>query len=437
MIRQSSFFGFDVILFVATFFLMITGIIFVYSSGVTATGEVYSFEYTRQIVWVATGLLLMFFFAFFNYNHLRGFSLYAYLVCLCLLFLTLIIGREVHGARSWLGAGELGIQPSEFMKIATILLFANYMVNAGSKIKKLPYVLMGLGICILPVFIILLQPDMGTALVYIPIFLLMAFLGGVKIRYLLFCVIAGFLTIVIAILPRFERLILGEEFPVFSIFLDINILLFFIGSISIIVLFSLWGYLVFKKRYFYWLIFFELILMSALVGSLVLRRVLKEYQVMRLLIFLNPYIEPRGSGWNIIQSITAIGSGGFTGKGFLMGTQSHYNYLPQQSTDFIFSIIAEEWGFIGGFFVISMFLVIILRGLRILTYARDDYARLIGAGVIAMFLFHVVVNIGMTMGIMPVSGIPLFFLSHGGSSLWTASIGLGILLNIYMRRYRY
>lgn len=435
--RQSSFFGFDITLFTATFFLMIAGILFVYSSGVTAAGEVYSFEYVRQIIWVVSGLLILLGFSLFNYNRLRGLSPYFYLGCIVLLIVTLIIGREVNGAKSWLGIGELGIQPSEFMKIATILLLANFLVYVGQRIRQLQFFLLAFLISLVPVLVILLQPDMGTALVYFPIFVVMTFFAGARIRHIVFLIATGLLVVMLSIMPGFEEVIFGEQVPVFAVFTDRRILLFFMGSLLLMCLVSLWGHLVFKKKYFYWVGYVTLILAVSILGLLLARRVLKEYQIMRLLIFLNPYIDPRGAGWNIIQSVTAIGSGGFSGKGFLMGTQSHYNYLPQQSTDFIFSILAEEWGFVGGIFVILLFLIIILRGIRILTHAKDSFAIQIGAGVVAMIFFHVFVNVGMTMGIMPVTGIPLFFLSYGGSSLWTASIGIGILLNIYMRRYNY
>ena len=157
---------------------------------------------------------------------------------------------------------------------------------------------------------------------------------------------------------------------------------------------------------------------------------------MRLIVFMDPSIDPRGSGWNILQSITAIGSGGFLGKGFLQGTQSHYRYLPQQSTDFIFSIIAEEWGFIGAFIVFALFFVLLWRCVALLRSLRDRYAIYITAGVMGMLFFHFLINAGMAMGIMPITGIPLFFLSYGGSSLWTVLIAVGMLLGISARRYR-
>ena len=151
---------------------------------------------------------------------------------------------------------------------------------------------------------------------------------------------------------------------------------------------------------------------------------------------MNPQLDPRGAGWNIIQSVTAVGSGGFFGKGWLRGTQSHLQFLPQQSTDFIFSIIAEEWGFLGGILVFGLYLVIFLRGISIVWGAREDYAMLAGTGILGMLFFHAIVNSGMAMGIMPVTGIPLIFVSLGGSALWTGMIGIGILMNISRRRLR-
>jgi len=169
-------------------------------------------------------------------------------------------------------------------------------------------------------------------------------------------------------------------------------------------------------------------------SNIAARHFMKNYQIMRLIIFLKPDIDPRGSGWNIIQSITAVGSGGFWGKGFLKGTQSHYRFLPQQSTDFIFSILSEEWGFLGCILIFALFLIILLRGVYISYKSRENYTILIGTGIVSMLFLHAIVNIGMSIGIMPITGLPLFFLSYGGSSLWTALIGVAILNNINMQR---
>jgi rod shape determining protein RodA len=198
----------------------------------------------------------------------------------------------------------------------------------------------------------------------------------------------------------------------------------------------MWGWLSFKKKYYFWIAFVSLLVSGALLASTLAHKALKEYQIMRLIVFLNPSVDPRGSGWNILQSITAIGSGGILGKGFLQGTQSHYRYLPQQSTDFIFSIIAEEWGFIGGFSVFALYYILLRRCTNLLKTANDSYAINIVAGIMGMIFFHFMLNAGMVMGIMPITGIPLFFLSYGGSSLWVIMISVGLLLGISARRYR-
>jgi rod shape determining protein RodA len=241
--------------------------------------------------------------------------------------------------------------------------------------------------------------------------------------------------LLLAVLPSYERWIIGRQTSVLSALTEFELARYFLLALLAIAALSAWGYRAFKRRYFFWLLYVGSLLFVGGLGAQVLVRALKEYQLMRFIVFLNPRIDPRGAGWNLIQSVTAVGSGGVFGKGFLHGTQSHYQFLPQQSTDFIFSILAEEWGFAGGLLVFGLFLVILLRGLRIMYIARDDYATYVAAGVVGMIFFHVVVNVGMAMGIMPITGIPLFFLSYGGSSLWTGLLGVGLLLNIYFRRY--
>jgi rod shape determining protein RodA len=213
-------------------------------------------------------------------------------------------------------------------------------------------------------------------------------------------------------------------------FIGISCLVF-----SLIALISWFGIVRFQKRYFNWICYFSGIIIISLGASFVAQKVLKQYQIMRLIIFMDPNIDPRGSGWHIIQSITAIGSGGVFGKGYLMGTQSHYRYLPEQSTDFIFSILSEEWGFAGGILVFALFLVILLRLVRIMRITNDSFGSYIVAGLISMFSFHFFINVGMTMGIMPITGIPLLLVSYGGSALISALTGIGLALSIHMRRF--
>ena len=210
--------------------------------------------------------------------------------------------------------------------------------------------------------------------------------------------------------------------------------MFLIAVSSAITVLSLFGSIFFKKKYYYWIAYTFTIITLALVLSIGAGKVLKDYQIKRLIVFLDPQTDPLGSGWNIIQSQIAIGSGNIFGQGFLQGTQSHYRFLPQQSTDFIFSILSEELGFFGGLLVFGLYLVIILRGFSVIRTTTDVFGCYIASGVCAMIFYHFIVNVGMVMGIMPITGIPLLFLSYGGSSLWTAMISIGLLESVKLRR---
>ncbi|MBN2535343.1 MAG: rod shape-determining protein RodA [Spirochaetales bacterium] len=428
--KRRSFFGFDIFILCAMLMLMVIGVLFIYSSGVSSTGISYSDEYKKQIVWIVTGIILMVLIISIRVSQLKAFSLYIYVFFILLLILTKIFGKVVNGARSWIGFPDIGIQPSEFAKIATILFLAFYYDYIGKKIVKLKYFLLGFIIILFPVSLILIQPDLGTAIVYFPIFIIMTLIAGAQVRHLLFLFLTGVILIILVVLPYIESQIIREEYPVFSILKNIQVILILLAFLLLILGIAAYGFFAFKKRVFFWIMYGMSILTFAILGSIVLGSFIKDYQIKRIITFLNPYIDRRDAGWNIIQSITAIGSGGLFGKGFLMGTQSHYQYLPQQSTDFIFSIIAEEWGFFGGILVVILFMIILLRGISVISNTNDRYAVFVGLGIITMIFFHAVINIGMAMGIMPITGIPLFFLSYGGSSLWTALIGIGILLNI-------
>jgi rod shape determining protein RodA len=434
-VKRVTAFGFDFILLGATALLLACGILFIYSSGVSVLGVRSSGEFLKQLAWAGTGLLLTAGVILVNHTRLRDLAVYLYGLMVLLLILTSFVGREVHGARSWLGIGEFGIQPSEFAKITTILLFAAYLSGIGKGVRELPRFLLGLAIVLLPAGLILLQPDMGTALVYFPIFLFMAFAAGARMQHLAYLVAAGISMVVLAVLPHYSHWLLGREAGLLATLTGFGLAKYILAALAVVTALSAWGYWGFKRRYFFWILYGVSLAFIGLTGAMLINRVLKPYQIMRFIVFLDPQVDPQGAGWNLLQSVTAVGSGGFAGKGFLKGTQSHYQFLPQQSTDFIFSILAEEWGFLGGLAVFALFLVILLRGVRIMYIARDDFGMYVAAGVVGMIFFHVVINIGMAMGIMPITGIPLFFLSYGGSSLWTALIGVGLLLDIYFRRY--
>jgi rod shape determining protein RodA len=208
-------------------------------------------------------------------------------------------------------------------------------------------------------------------------------------------------------------------------------------ALGIIAALALFGFIRYRKRYFFWIVYGVAVIVISLGASFMSHKVLKDYQIMRLIVFIDPNVDPRGAGWNITQSITAIGSGGLSGKGFLQGTQSHYRFLPQQSTDFIFSIFSEESGFLGGLLVFALFLLICLRLVRIMKTTSDSFGVYIAAGLSAMLIFHFLINVGMAMGIMPITGIPLLFMSYGGSSVISAMTGIGLALSIYVRRFQH
>lgn len=329
---------------------------------------------------------------------------------------------------------NFGIQPSEFTKLIYIVYLAYFLDRSDKADSSFNRFGKALLIMVVPVLLILSQPDLGTAMVYVPIFLAMCFIAGVPIRYLGLVFIGGGLTVIFTVLPLWESNIFQHPVPAIRLLTDVRLTLIALVTLSIITILSVTGRLLFKNKYYYWITYGTSLIIFALIGSMGASRFLKDYQIMRLIVFINPSVDPLGSGWNIIQSITAIGSGGFSGLGFLQGTQSHYRFLPQQSTDFIFSILSEEWGFVGGITVFILYAVIMLRGIIIIKKTENSFGVLIATGVISMFLFHFLVNVGMVMGAMPITGIPLLFLSYGGSSLWTALMATGLLMSINMRR---
>lgn len=435
--KIKSLLNIDLGVFLSMLGLMIIGVLFIYSSGITSTGIKISNEYIYQIVWIVSGLILFFIVMFSDYLIFRQWSLYIYAGSLFLLLLTLLFGREVNGSKSWLGFFGFGIQPSEFTKIATILFLSDYLVKRKKSIRTLSTFIVAMIIGFLPLLLIIAQPDMGTSLVYIPIFLAISFMAGVKKRYLIFLLLSGLLMILLGMLPSWQKYIIKEDISFVKILVNNDLFTILAGSLGIVVVLSIIGYIYSRRHYFYWILYSSFLLIAGLFGSLGVRTFLKEYQLMRLIVFLDPSVDPRGTGWNIIQSLIAVGSGGLTGKGFLKGTQSHYRFLPEQSTDFIFSIISEELGYIGSVLVLTLFAIILIRGLILILNSKDSYGLYLGTGIIMMIFFHVIINIGMAIGIMPITGIPLLFVSYGGSSLWTALISVGLLQNIYLRRYRY
>ena len=424
----------DYFILLAVTALMATGIMFIYSSGVNSSGVLVSNEYIKQIVWASVGLAAALVLSMVNYRRFYNFSLYLYLISLIPLVYTLFFGRLFHGTR-WLRIGIFGFQASEFVKITTIIFLARYLTDTRRSTGSFVRFLVSCLIVFFPMAIVLVQPDLGTSLVFIPILLSVTFIAGLSMRYMVFSVSCISLTGFLIVLPLWQTHILRRTLPALAALTNPRIVVIIILALSIIMAIALFGYLKFRKRYFFWLLYVVAIIVFSLGASYAARGVLRNYQIMRLIVFLDPNVDPRGAGWNIIQSITAIGAGGVTGQGFLRGTQSHYRYLPEQSTDFIFSIFSEEMGFAGGIAVFTLYLIICLRLMRIIKITADPFATYICAGLAGMFSFHFLINVGMAMGIMPITGIPLLFMSYGGSSLMSAMLGIGLALSIYVRRY--
>jgi len=433
MLRSRNFFEIDFIILFAVLCLTAIGILFIYSSGVSSDGGPASTEYLRQIVWVLFGLALALAISMFNYKRIYDLTVYFYLGTVALLVLTFVIGR-VYGSR-WLRFGAFGIQPSEFAKIATILFLAWYLDSRKrSQGVFARFIVCGV-IALIPMFLILLQPDLGTALVFIPILMGMTYIAGIPVRYILFFGLYIILAGVLLVLPLWQNYIMNNAFPALMGLVNTRFVAAACLILALMFVIAIFGFLRFKKNYFYWISYIVGMLIFSLGTSFVAARTLREYQLMRLIVFLDPNVDPRGFGWQIIQSTTAIGSGGAFGRGFLQGTHSHYHFLPAQSTDFIFSILSEEWGFAGGIFLFALFLVILLRLIRIMRITTDSFGSYIVAGLISMYAFHFIINVGMTMGIMPITGIPLMFVSYGGSAMLSAMMGIGLAFSVHVRRY--
>lgn len=430
---------FDYLLLFSVLILVSVGVAFIYSSGVNSEGVLVTNEYIKQIIWAGVGLVFMFSFALLDYRKIERISFWLYLGLIVVLLLTLVpfIGRKVNGARSWIGIGDVGFQPAEFGKIIFILSLAKYLHNSQNE-NQLKRFLFATGIFLLPVGLILLQPDLGSATVYIPIFFLMCFISGIPARYIMFFFGIGTAMIVFTILPVWNEYIAHNSVKIITALVNNKLKYLLVTAFFSIFLIAVVVRRYFHgKKYYYWIAYVFCILTLGLLLSSVAGKVLKDYQIKRLIVFMDPNVDRLGAGWNIIQSKIAIGSGGLFGRSYLHGTQSHYRFLPEQSTDFIFSIFSEETGFIGGCVVFFLYMIIMLRILYIIKNTSNSFGTNIAAGILGMFMIHFFINVGMVMGIMPITGIPLLFMSYGGSSLLTAMTSIGLIMSINSRKFNF
>ncbi len=428
--KTKIFQAFDFFIILCVLFLVTMGILFIYSSGINSSGFNVSNEFLKQIIWAATGIAMMLFAAVLDYRRIDRYVPYLFAFLVFILIYTKLFGRYVNGAKSWIGFGGFGIQPSEFCKIIYILFLGWYLNRSKNEGARKRF-LTALAIFLVPTGLILLQPDLGTAMVYIPIFLVMCFIAGIELRYIFLIFATGMLTIIFAVLPIYQSEIAHVNYRAINILISGKLSFVVIAASFAVCLTGIAGMILFpQNKYFYWIAYAFGIICASLILSKIAGKVLKDYQIKRLIVFIDPDSDPRGAGWNIIQSKIAIGSGNWFGQGFLKGTQSHYRFLPEQSTDFIFSIMAEETGFFGCILVFMVYFGLLFRMVYIMRSTSNDFGFYIVSGILAMFFFHFIVNVGMVMGIMPITGIPLLFLSYGGSSLWTAMLCTGIVMSV-------
>ncbi|HPO50152.1 MAG TPA: FtsW/RodA/SpoVE family cell cycle protein, partial [Spirochaetota bacterium] len=404
--------NFDYTLFFSALFLTIIGIFFIYSANYNKTGDLQT-EYLKQIIFLIVGLALLFTISFIPTRAIQNASLWFYAVCLLGIVLTLFF-PEVKGQRRMNVLG-FSFQFSEFMKIATIILLSSFYSHKSKEdIKSLKVYLRGALIAFMPVIFILLQPDLGTSLVYFPIFLSISFVAGVNKKFLLFTVLLIGFTTLIPVVTTVNHLFYNNENEIFNLLVNpkyIIILfatLFFTLGLSSLVLFDVIKGIGPKfKIFFFWYVFFCSVAIIGLSMSYPVNKFLKPYQKDRLLIFFNPYVDEKGSGYHIIQSITTIGNGGFLGKGWRKGEQVQKYFLPEQATDFIYPVIAEEMGFIGSLIILLLYGAIFFRGMRITVMSKDFWSSFTVVGLMSVYFFHILENMGMCIGVMPITGIPL------------------------------
>lgn len=344
--------------------LILTGIFFIYSASYRNEDEWMTALTRKQVVWALAGLGIFIAVVIADYRVVTQNAWWIYGGCLVLLVLVLVMGVKIYGAYRWLNLFGIQVQPSEFAKLGSLLVMARYLGQPSRDVTEFKTMYAILLLMAVPFVLVLRQPDLGTALMLVPLALMMLFAGGVPFRYL--AILAG-----------------------------IGLLLTPLG----------------------WF-------------------VLDDYQKERIYVFFDPGRDPLGTGWNKIQSAIAVGSGGLGGKGFLMGTQNILGFLPRSvaPTDFIFSVIAEEKGFIGCSLVLGLYAIVIICGIRAAIQARDKTGRLVAAGMTTLFFCHMYVNVAMTVGLAPITGLPLPLISYGGSFMVCTMAGLGLVQSVYVRR---
>lgn len=426
----------------------------------------FSQQYGKQLIWIFAAIFIAVLMINTDSKFFVSFSFPIYIFFILILLLVLIIGTEINGARSWIQIGNFSLQPSEFMKMATSLAIARYISSYNFKMHSYKSLLTLCGIIFVPVSLIFLQNDTGSALVF-GVFLLVLYREGlngivlffsflIALVFIFTMVLDPFLTILILTIAAFlinylirknvkRNLIgIGVFAAIFSILWFINYLLqgtvdavYFIFAAAVIssALFFLWAMVLRKKSLAILIgIYLGCVLFSVSV-DFVFHNIMEQHQRDRINELLGIQSDLHGAGYHVNQSKIAIGSGGFFGKGFLQGTQTKFDFVPEQSTDFIFCTVGEEWGFLGTVTVIGLFIGLLMRLIYLTERNRSKFSRVYGYCVATILFFHFAINIGMTIGLAPVIGIPLPFFSYGGSSLWSFTLLLFVFIRLDASRF--
>ncbi len=397
----------DYPLVAAAVLLSLFGVIAVYSAGQTDVPTVAARAWRMQIIWLGLGVFVAFAVSRASVRLMEWLTVPAYLGACALLAMLLIPGLgggagDAASSKSWLmlGSHRLG-QPSELAKITVVLMLARVLSDRREAPKSMLELWQPALVVFIPFALIMLQPDLGSAIAFIGIFFAMMYWSGVPMRLLILVASPG-----ISLLLAYQTALWGAWF-------------------LLLLALVLW----YKPYVIEGVLLLIANVATGVIAPLAWDR-MKPYQQHRLLVFIDPTVDSHGSGWHVIQSQVAIGSGGWFGKGLLEGTQKRLGYLPEQHTDFIFSVVGEELGFVGVSVALALLCFLLIRCVRVATNANDSFSSLVALGLAASWLVHIVVNIGMTLGLMPITGIPLPFFSYGGSYLLACWIAVGILLRI-------
>jgi rod shape determining protein RodA len=394
--------------------LVLMGWVSVYSSVYDETHSSIldiSQRYGKQMIWILAGGVIAFMIMLIDAKVYNAFAYIIYGLSLLILLAVLSFGTEISGSKSWFQIGGVALQPAEFAKFATCLALARYLSSYATDFNRLRAKIISTIIIFTPAVLILLQNDTGSAIVYIALILVL-YREGLSGYFL----ISGVIAVVL-----FLMTLLVNQYVMTIVLTVLSVLLYYNNRFL-------------RRRW--WILISIWLASVAFVYTVdyAFDNLLEEHQKTRISVLLGTEMDPKGAGYNVNQSKIAIGSGGLLGKGFLQGTQTKYNFVPEQSTDFIFCTVGEEWGFVGSSIVVGLFVFLLYRLVKMAERQRSDFSRIYGYGVISILFFHFLVNIGMTIGLVPVIGIPLPFFSYGGSSLWAFTILLFIFIKLDANR---